>query len=215
MSPGALLLGNPGACFQCGHEHATGDRCLSFHLDPASVETIAADIPGARLPFDRASLPPAASFAGLMAAAVTARDDGDAGAMEEVALRLTGAVLASLGAAPRPAPASRRDERAVTAAVRHMEAHADEPLTLAALAAQAAMSRYHFLRVFRRAVGLTPHQYLLRLRLHRAALALRRGEAPVASVAFDAGFNDLSTFHRRFRRLMGVSPARYRSRRSC
>jgi AraC family transcriptional regulator len=34
LVPGALLLGNAGACFECGHEHAQGDRCLAFHFTP-------------------------------------------------------------------------------------------------------------------------------------------------------------------------------------
>ena len=75
------------------------------------------------------------------------------------------------------------------------------------------MSSYHFLRVFRQVVGLTPYQYLLRLRLHRAALRLRRTTEPVSAVAFESGFGDLSTFNRRFRRVIGVSPLLYRARR--
>jgi AraC family transcriptional regulator len=51
---------------------------------------------------------------------------------------------------------------------------------------------------------------VLRTRLHRAAVRLRRSRESVAAIAFDAGFNDLSTFNRRFRRVMGVSPSAYR-----
>ncbi|KUL97079.1 hypothetical protein DK26_03940 [Bosea sp. WAO] len=54
------------------------------------------------------------------------------------------------------------------------------------------------------------HQYLLRTRLHRAAVALRRSDLPVAEIAFDCGFGDLSTFNRRFKRVMGASPTAYR-----
>jgi AraC family transcriptional regulator len=75
------------------------------------------------------------------------------------------------------------------------------------------MSPYHFLRVFRHVIGMTPHQYVLRTRMHRAAVQLRLSDAPVSTIAFDAGFNDLSTFNRRFRRIMGVSPTAYRARR--
>ena len=76
------------------------------------------------------------------------------------------------------------------------------------------MSPYHFLRSFRALIGLTPHQYVLRTRLHRAALLLRRSEQPVASIAYDCGFGDLSTFNRRFRRVLGASPTAYRARRA-
>jgi AraC family transcriptional regulator len=66
--------------------------------------------------------------------------------------------------------------------------------------------------VFRQVVGTTPHQYLLRTRLHRAAVRLRRTNESISAIAFDAGFNDLSTFNRRFRRVIGVSPGAWRSR---
>jgi AraC-like DNA-binding protein len=72
------------------------------------------------------------------------------------------------------------------------------------------MSPYHFLHTFRRVTGITPHQYVLRTRLHRAAVRLRQSEDQVAAIAFDAGFNDLATFNRRFRRLMSVTPGVYR-----
>ncbi len=60
--------------------------------------------------------------------------------------------------------------------------------------------------------GLTPHQYLLRTRLNRAAVRLRRTRDAVSTVAYDAGFNDLSTFNRRFRRITGMSPGEFRAR---
>ena len=61
-------------------------------------------------------------------------------------------------------------------------------------------------------IGMTPHQYVLRMRMHRAAVRLRLSDEPVSTIAFDAGFNDLSTFNRRFRRIMGASPSAYRTR---
>lgn len=74
------------------------------------------------------------------------------------------------------------------------------------------MSRYHFLRTFRRLVGMTPHQYVLRTRMNLAAVRLRLSDESVSAIAFAAGFSDLSTFNHRFRTLMGVNPSRYRQR---
>lgn len=213
LVPGALLLGNAGTCFQCGHEHATGDHCLAFHFTPEHFECVAADVPGARaIAFTRPSLPPLPQLVPLLASAEAARDDGDADAFEELALRLIGAVVTTLADERRPArPASARDERRITAAARHIEHAADDKLSLATLARKAGVSRYHFLRSFRQVTGLTPHQFLLRTRLNRAAVRLRTSREPISTIAFDAGFNDLSTFNRRFRRLMGVAPGAYRA----
>jgi AraC-like DNA-binding protein len=76
------------------------------------------------------------------------------------------------------------------------------------------MSPYHFLRTFREVTGATPHQYLLHTRLQRAATRLRCSDDSIASIAAEAGFGDLSTFNRRFRRLLGTRPGDYRTGRT-
>lgn len=213
LGPGALLLGNQGGCFQCGHEHAVGDRCLAFHFTPDCLEAIAAALPGVRrITFDVPRLPPLLSLMRLIASAEAARDARDGDELEELALTLAAAVASTLAeSAPARSGPNRRDERRVTEALRRIEADSHEPLTLADLARGAGMSPYHFLRTFRRVVGMTPHQFILRTRLHRAALRLRGSHEPIAAIAFDAGFGDLSTFNHRFRRVMGVSPSAYRA----
>jgi AraC-like DNA-binding protein len=215
LAPGSLLLGNAGACFECGHEHGTGDRCLAFQFAPGVLEEIVAAIPGVRsIAFAVPHLSPQPALIPLLAAAEAARDE-DAGALEEIALRLAGAVATAASGSKRPLSVhSRRDERRMSDALRRIEAEAEEPLALADLARDAAMSPYHFLRTFRRVAGMTPHQYLLRTRLNRAAVRLRTSSESISAIAFDVGFGDLSTFNRRFRRFMGCSPGTYRAARA-
>ncbi len=214
LAPGDLLLGEVGQCFECGHEHAAGDRCLSFHFAPAYFEAVIAGVPGVRrMSFDRPRLTPRAALVSLVAEVEAAGGDGDGEALEELALRLAGASAAIGESAPAARAPSRREERWVTDALRQIEAQAHEPLALADLAREASMSPYHFLRTFRSLVGMTPHQFVLRTRLHRAAVRLRRTGDSVSTIAFEAGFNDLSTFNRRFRRMMGASPTVYRCQR--
>jgi len=213
LAPGGILLGDAGACFECGHEHGTGDRCLAFSFAPALLESIVSGVPGARrAAFGVPHLPPVPALMPLLAAAEAARDGEDAVELEELALRLAAAVAATLadGAQPAAAP-SRRDERRISDALCRIEGEAHEPLALADLAHEAGMSRYHFLRTFRQVAGMTPHQLVLRTRLHRAAVRLRTSDEPISTIAFDAGFGDLSTFNRRFRRLMGRSPGAWRA----
>ncbi|WP_137043718.1 AraC family transcriptional regulator [Pseudolabrys sp. FHR47] len=211
LVPGALLLGNAGACYQCGHEHAVGDRCLAFHMTPQCYEEAVAETAGARsITLSRASLPPLPQLVAVLADAQAARDDGDAEAFDELRMRLTGAVASLLAPPSRRRAPSAQDERRITSALRHIERHAEDKLGIAALARLAAMSPYHFLRTFRQVVGVTPHQFILRTRLYRAASRLRSGDEQIASIAFDCGFNDLSTFNRRFRRVTGVTPGDYR-----
>jgi AraC-like DNA-binding protein len=212
LTPGALLLGNPGTCYECGHEHGAGDRCLSFHFAPGYFEAVAVDVPGAaRTSFATPRVPPSAALAPLMAAAEAMRGSAEAAEFEELGLRMAGAAIAlASGAAGPGRPPSRRDQKRVAEAVRLIETGSDGELSLSALAGGTATSPYHFLRTFRAVAGMTPYQFLLRTRLHRAAVRLRQGDEPVSTIAFEAGFNDLSTFNRRFRGVMGMAPAAYR-----
>src|SRR5262249_24070132 len=161
LAPGAVLLGNFGYCFECGHEHGTGDRCLSFHFTPDHWETIVAAVPGARTAtFALPRLPPLPSLIPSIAAIEAACAEGDHAALEELGLRVAGAAPAARagtgGAVPPP---SRRGQRRISDAVRRIAENVQEPvpLSLAALASGAAMSPYHFLRTFRQVVGMTPH----------------------------------------------------------
>jgi AraC family transcriptional regulator len=219
LAPGAVLLGNHGHCFECGHEHGIGDRCVSVHFAPAQWDDVVAAVPGVRTArFALPRLPPLPSLEPLIAALVVACRERDAAELEELALAFAGAVVASQRGPGRIRRArSPRLERRISDAVRRIEHEAQGAaaarVSLAALAREAGLSPYHFLRVFRELVGMTPHQYVLRMRMHRAAVRLRRSDEPVSTIAFDAGFNDLSTFNRRFRRIMGASPSVYRSQR--
>jgi len=218
MAPGSLLLGNEGACFECGHQHGRGDRCLAFHFSPEVFESVVAAIPGAkRLSLTAPRLPPVPSVLEVLAGAQALRDEG--GGPEEfgeMALRMAGAVCSALREAPARAPhrTRPRDERRVAAALRRIEAQQGAQLSIDALAADAAVSSFHFLRIFEQVVGATPGQYMLRLRLRRAAVRLRCSSDPIATVALDCGFDDLSTFNRQFRRAMGMTPGNYRTRRA-
>jgi len=96
--------------------------------------------------------------------------------------------------------------------VRLIEAGPEGALSLDSLARHAGMSPYHFLRVFNAVSGLTPHQYVRRARLRRAAVRLLVEPTRVIDIALDSGFRDVSNFNHAFGAEFGVSPRRYRSR---
>src|SRR5262249_27711851 len=99
--------------------------------------------------------------------------------------------------------------RAVHAAL-VIDAHAQQQLDLEQVAREAGLSSFHFLRLFARVIGVTPHQYLVRSRLRRAARLLADGGRSITDVALDVGFGDVSNFVRTFHRAAGVSPRRFR-----
>lgn len=209
LAPGALLLGNPGACFECSHEHGVGDRCRSFHFDPEFFEEVVASIPGARrLAFTTPRVPASDMLLPVVVAAEVAGDNLE---FEEAALRVAGAAAAAQCDA-LDSDRTPRWEHRVTQIVRRIEAEPEEPVTLRQLARDAGMSPYHFLRTFNAVSGVTPYQFVLAQRLRRAAVRLRQTTDPISTIAYASGFGDLSTFNRRFRRVIGMSPGAWRNR---
>jgi AraC family transcriptional regulator len=75
-------------------------------------------------------------------------------------------------------------------------AHIDEPIEVSALASIAGRSQFHFSRVFARSVGMTPHRYVVHLRLQRAIELVREGQSSFAEIAARTGFADQSHLSR-------------------
>ncbi|MBF5044951.1 AraC family transcriptional regulator [Aggregicoccus sp. 17bor-14] len=210
LSPGALLLGNAAHAFECSHEHGEGDHCLSFQFEPSLLEALARDAGVRRPRFAHHRLPPLRALAPLVARAVAlARGSPGEASLEELALRLGAAALVHSANEATPPPVSGADLRRVGRVLREVQGRLAEPHGLEALAARAGLSRFHFLRTFRRVTGVTPHQWLLRARLREAARRLATTRAPVTEVALEVGFQELSHFTRAFRAELGVTPGRF------
>ncbi|MEO4049089.1 AraC family transcriptional regulator [Pseudomonas sp. CAU 1711] len=90
--------------------------------------------------------------------------------------------------------------------VDYIEQHLGEPLSLDELARQAALSEYHFARMFRESFGLPPHRYVLQRRLLRARELLLRGRLALGEIALACGFSSASHFSNRFRATFGAAP---------
>ncbi len=209
MTPGSVLLATEGQCFECRHDHVTGDRCLSFGYTTEYFEGLTGERRARDLRVVR--LPPLRDLSPLVARACAAVE-GDADvAWEELSVELGARVVQlantrSMNLNRMPSGAMAR----VTRVVRRIERQPDAALTLRSLAREADLSPYHFLRTFEQLTGVTPHQYVLRTRLREAALRLVSGPAKVLEIALDCGFGDVSNFNRAFRAEFGVSPRAYR-----
>ena len=205
LSEGSLFLVEAGHCFACSHRHGEGDRCLSFQFEPEVFERIAHDA-GAAAALARNRLPPLRELSRLAARARIALARPET--IEEVAFQLTGAAMRLAGRPRRSRPSAHHHGR-MTEVLRYMAEHAAAPHRLAGLARMARMSPYHFLRSFKATTGVTPHQWLLRARLHRRPQPAT-SHAPVTEIALDVGFEDLSNFTRTFHAEFGASPRQYR-----
>lgn len=91
-----------------------------------------------------------------------------------------------------------------------IDARLDGSIPLALLAEAAGFSAPHFARLFRRTVGCSPHQYVLRKRVERARMLLERTRLPLAAVASAAGFSTQSHMSTVFARLLGTTPGQLR-----
>jgi AraC family L-rhamnose operon regulatory protein RhaS len=142
----------------------------------------------------------------------TSRQPGRAGMMVGLALQLLAALARAVGAPPTE-PRPRPDLRGTVSAYAAELAHRFyEPARIDGVAAQLGMSRRRFTDLFRAVTGATWSDYLRRLRVEHAKHLLRATGRSVLTIAFESGFEDLSSFYRAFRRLEGTSPHRWRRR---
>lgn len=206
---GSILVGRPGAEYMCTHEHhSCGDECLSFQF----AEEFARDISPRDAVWESGALPPVAELMVLGELAQAAGEGASDIGVDEAGILLASRFLhLTSGSARKPVPATLRDRRRAVEAALWIEEHAGEPIHLDDAASFTGLSVFHFLRLFTNVLGLTPHQYLLRTRLKRAAALLAEDSRPVTEIALDAGFNDLSNFVRSFGSAAGVSPRGFRA----
>jgi len=92
----------------------------------------------------------------------------------------------------------------------YMDTHLDEKLTVSALAALVNLTQFHFIRAFKQAVGVPPHQFMIRRRVDRARELLAERQTSIADVAHRTGFGSPLQMTRAFRRIVGATPSAVR-----
>ncbi|TXJ17747.1 MAG: AraC family transcriptional regulator [Afipia sp.] len=205
---GSVMVGHAGDEYTCSHEHhVCGDECLSIQLSPSLADDMGLRKNALRI----ACMPPTPELMvyGELAQAA-GRGESDIGIDEAAILFVNRFIETTSGQPQKATPATARDRRRAVESALWIDAHADSTVDLESTAKTAGVSPFHFLRLFSNVLGVTPHQYLVRARLRRAAKLLADDTRPITSVAFDAGFGDLSNFVRTFHRAAGVSPRRFR-----
>jgi AraC-like DNA-binding protein len=216
MTPGSLMLGNSGQCFECGHAHGEGDRCVSFWYAADHFERLSADAGVRRgaARFTVPRLPPIRALSPMVTRAVLGVSAPDEMPWDELSVMVAGTTLivsAGLSSSDRRSSPLNADARVVHA-LRTVDRYPASAWTLNRLANVSSLSLYHFLRTFDRITGVTPYQYVLRARLRHAAVRLVRESGSILDLALDCGFGDISNFTRAFRNEFGASPRRYRER---
>jgi AraC family transcriptional regulator len=102
------------------------------------------------------------------------------------------------------------DRRRLTRVKEYIAANLEGDLTIAQLAKVASLSRFHFARAFKTAVGQAPHQYVSAYRLERAKELLRVGDQSLLDIAIALKFSSQGNFTRAFHQSTGLTPGQYR-----
>lgn len=102
------------------------------------------------------------------------------------------------------------DRRRLFRVLDYIEANLEGELTLDRIASIACLSRYHFARAFKQAVGHSPHRYVSARRLERAKALLIEDDRPLVDIALALGFSSQANFTRAFRQAMGLAPGQFR-----
>ncbi len=215
--PGSILV------LPAGHSRRAFWRgpteSVHVHLDPRLISRVAAE--AFDLDPDRVELPASAALTEpSIQAAILAIDaelsTGSAGGRllteslgNVLAVHLIRRTTGNERAAHRPRGGLPRHK--LRAAVEYIEERLDSEISLDDLASVVHLSPYHFARRFKASIGLPPHQYVITRRIERAKQLLRGGDdLSLAQIAARAGFWDQGHFTRHFKRLVGVTPKRFR-----
>lgn len=95
--------------------------------------------------------------------------------------------------------------------ITYINEHFREDVSVEKLAARAGLSQYHFIRIFKKETGFTPHEYLVNTRIATAKYLLKNTKLPVKEICFSTGFSCESVFCGAFKRHQGMTPAQYRA----
>jgi AraC-like DNA-binding protein len=204
-TPGTVLLGN--ACEDFDYRHDSDRVIRSVIALGHGLLTEVAEACGRD---------PAFSVAGIMPSRRAARLYGAVrklaavnSPLEETIADVIAEAL-TIGRRERTSFESPAQRHRVLDVARYLDRAFAEPITLEQMAERARLSRFHFIRAFRSVIGENPRQYLIAARLRATANRLLDTREPIATVAFKAGFKDLSHFNAIFRSAFGVAPRAWR-----
>jgi AraC family transcriptional regulator len=201
ITPAGVLVSGGAAEHDCRHPDGASDRMLVVmyrdDVDPGPLLIV----------------PQVAALHSLRRslAAELRSADPDPGEIESLSFALLSTVREARSGSAGPGGRSR-------AVVSRLKAEADvryrDPgLDLVALARTLGLSRTRFVHVFRDIAGITPHRYVVELRVSHAARLLRGTPAPVTDICFDSGFTSMPSFYAAFHAAYGMTPSAYRAGR--
>ena len=212
IGPGDVIVLNPEEAHSGGPAAEGSWTYRALYPSPDLMRAIMAEFPGGKpaVPEFRSDVVRDREVAARLRRFHQLSESAEASMLErEAHLAEALALLVGRHAAPPQAPRSPGQERtAVRLSREYLEEHADQNVSLEALARFAGLSAFHLCRVFHETVGMPPHAYQTQVRVRRAKSLLEAG-LPITVVAAEAGFYDQAHFTRHFKRIVGLTPGQY------
>ena len=212
---GSLILLNPGQVHENGAVDEAGFAYRTLYVPLQLMERCLVDIglPATPLPVFADSIAFHRETFAVLQQLHLAVEAGEATLRLQTLLAIgLSQLLRSYGTVPSPKAPSRPSLRRIALVREYLDAHFAENVSLDDLSRLAGLSAFHLVRSFRDEVGLPPCQYQVHRRVLHVLGRLREG-TPIASAAYEAGFVDQSHLHRHFKRIVGITPGRFRADR--
>jgi len=209
VGPSTLFVSNPEECQSARMDE--GERWLyrAFYLTRPAIDAVGRGLGTEAAPYFMQNMLNDIDlidrFSRLHRGLEAERDDLRADELTVGAFSMLFGRYGSGGGRPERAPQSRAIVRRV---IELMQTRYSENLCLDDLARVAGLTRFHLIRLFKGTLGLTPHAYLVQIRLNAACRHLKRGY-PLAESALAAGFCDQSALTKHFKRSYGITPLQF------
>jgi AraC family transcriptional regulator len=213
VDTGTVSMTAPGRAATLRWNSHEPHRTLQIHLPAEVISRQTAEL--ARRHVEIGELPnPLSTRDALIQSTLLALRDGAARGLPdlygETAAELLATHLLLHHCELRPLARLGREDRRLHRVEAYMHGHLGEPVSLSSLAQVAGLSRFHFLRLFKRAYGETPLKRLTRMRMDEAKRRLLKTRQPITEIASQCGYDNPANFASAFRRTAGVSPREYR-----
>ena len=209
---GNILVFNPGEVHTGEAADERGWTFRIFYMDARLLQRAAAEVSAQQkdVPFFREPIVRDAHLADLLLSLHRTLESGASTLKRQSLFIWTLAQLVRKHADDRPVQRPLGSKRPAVKLIKdYLEDRYHENISLDELTHLTGMSSYALIRAFRDEVGLPPHAFLNQIRIDRARRLLRRGDT-LADTAFSTGFVDQSHFTKHFKKMVGVTPGRYR-----
>lgn len=207
--PSALFVTNPGDCQSARMGDHDRWRYRSFYLSPAAAERIAGNLGAKRAPrFSGVMFKDSDLITRFRHLHRTFETEQDGLLLDELLINTFSTLFARHARDGLRRENTSRDQALANRIVEMMHDRYDESLGLEELAAVADLTCFQLIGLFKRTIGMTPHSYLIQLRLNAACRLLRRGQS-LAESAATAGFYDQSAMNKHFKRCYGITPLQF------